>query len=95
LAALGFVAQSTNMEGNFYVFAEFILATLVFIGAATCWRVQQTGLDDLVFGRGMGRIRAALLEVVPEGGAKPPSSDWSRRSCSNRTMSGPSSAAAT
>ena len=69
LVALGFVAQSTRLEGSFHVFAESILVTVAFIGAATFWRVLQTSLDDMALARGMGRIRGALLEMVPHAGA--------------------------
>ncbi len=66
LVALGFIGQSTAMGAPFDVFALVLLPTIFFLGLTTLSRVTQSGVEDLLYGRGINRIRGFYLEYVPE-----------------------------
>lgn len=66
LVALGFIGQSSSMGTAFDVFALVLLPTVFFLGLATMVRVTQSGVEDVLYGRGINRIRGFYLEYVPE-----------------------------
>ena len=66
LVALGFIGQSSGMGIAFDVLALILLPTLFFLGVATVTRVTQSGVEDLLYARGINRIRHFYLEYVPE-----------------------------
>ena len=66
LVALGFIGQSSGMGTAFDVLALILLPTLFFLGLATVTRVTQSGVEDLLYARGINRIRHFYLEYIPE-----------------------------
>lgn len=66
LVAIGFIGQSSQMGSAFYIFSLVIFPALFFIGLVTFERVLQTGIEDIVYARGINRIRHFYLEHAPE-----------------------------
>jgi hypothetical protein len=70
LVALAFVGQisrsGTGLGQAFYVFALILFPSLVFLGLVTFERVLQSGTEDIVYARGINRIRHLYLEHAPE-----------------------------
>jgi len=67
LAFVGGVSRSaTGLGQAFYIFGLVLFPTLVFLGLVTFMRVMQSGIEDLVYGRGINRIRHLYQEHVPE-----------------------------
>jgi hypothetical protein len=70
LVALAFVGQisrtGTSLGQAFYVFALVLFPSLVFLGLVTFERVLQSGIEDMVYARGINRIRHLYLEHAPE-----------------------------
>jgi len=66
LVALAFVGQSSNMGQGFLVFGLVILPALFFLGLVTFVRVLETSIEDLVYLRGMIRIRHYFAETAPQ-----------------------------
>lgn len=61
--ALALVAQATAFGDNFSVFALLILPVVLYIGTATYVRLVEINNEDLVWVRGMNRLRKAYLEL--------------------------------
>lgn len=66
LVALAFIGQATELGATFYLFAYVILACLVFVGLVTFVRVVQTGLEDALWRRGIGRVLNFYVQKDPE-----------------------------
>lgn len=70
LIALAFVAQisrsGVSLGQAFYVFALVLLPSLMFLGLVTFDRVLQSGIEDVVYARGINRIRHLYQEHAPE-----------------------------
>src|SRR5215468_8474021 len=70
LVALAFVGQISRSDAGlgqaFYVFALVLFPSLVFLGLVTFERVLQSGIEDLVYARGINRIRHLYQEHAPE-----------------------------
>ena len=66
LIALAFVGQLSHLGTAFYVFSLVILPTLLFMGLITFERVLQAGSTDIVYARGINRIRHLYLEYAPQ-----------------------------
>jgi hypothetical protein len=66
LVALAFIGQATELGSAFYLFAYVILACLVFVGLVTFVRVVQTGLEDMRWRRGIGRVLNFYVQKDPE-----------------------------
>ncbi len=70
LIALAFVAQvsrsGVSLGQEFYVFAFVLLPSLMFLGLVTFDRVLQSGIEDVVYARGINRIRHLYQEHAPE-----------------------------
>lgn len=70
LVALAFVGGISRSGGSlgqaFYVFALVLFPSLVFLGLVTFARVLQSGIEDLIYARGINRIRHLYQEHVPE-----------------------------
>lgn len=70
LVALAFVAQisrsGVSLGQAFYVFALVLLPSLMFLGLVTFDRVLQSGIEDVVYARGINRIRHLYQEHAPE-----------------------------
>src|SRR5205809_3826085 len=62
LIALTFVGQISQMGTAFYVFGLVVIPTLFFMGLITFERVAQSGKLDIIYARGINRIRHLYLE---------------------------------
>lgn len=66
VVALAFIGQVTGTNEVFYAFALILLPCLFFIGVATFVRVVQTAIEDVIYTRGINRIRHYYVEVAPQ-----------------------------
>ena len=66
LVALAFVGQISHLGTAFFVFSLVVLPTLLFMGLITFERVLQAGTLDIVYARGINRIRHLYLEYAPQ-----------------------------
>jgi hypothetical protein len=66
LVALGFIGQITEVGDAFDVFALTALPTLYVLGLFTFIRVVENGVEDMMLGRAINRIRNYYLEVAGE-----------------------------
>jgi hypothetical protein len=64
LVALGFIGQMSKLGDEFDLFALAVLPTLYFLGLFTFVRLVETGLEDIVYGRAINRIRHFYREVA-------------------------------
>ena len=66
LIAFAFVGQISHLGIAFYVFSLVVIPTLFFMGLITFERTLQAGLDDVIYARGINRIRHLYLEYAPQ-----------------------------
>ncbi|MBA2677284.1 MAG: hypothetical protein H0U76_02630 [Ktedonobacteraceae bacterium] len=66
LVALAFVAQIAKLSTEFYVFALILLPSLFFIGLVTFERTVQVSIEDIIYARGINRIRHLYTEIAPQ-----------------------------
>jgi hypothetical protein len=66
LVALGFIGQVTEVGDAFNVFALTALPTLYVLGLFTFIRVVENGVEDLMLGRAINRIRNYYLDLAGE-----------------------------
>jgi hypothetical protein len=66
LVALAFVGQIAHLGTAFFVFSLVVIPTLLFMGLITFERVLQAGSADIVYARGINRIRHLYLEYAPQ-----------------------------
>ena len=66
LIALTFVGQIAHLGTAFFVFSLVVIPTLLFMGLITFERVLQTGSVDVIYARGINRIRHLYLEYAPQ-----------------------------
>lgn len=66
LVALGLVAGNSGLGQEFALFALAVLPVLFFLGLATFYRVTQSAAEDLLYARGINRIRHFYQEFAPE-----------------------------
>jgi hypothetical protein len=66
LIALTFVGQIAHLGTAFFVFSLVVIPTLLFMGLITFERVLQAGSADIVYARGINRIRHLYLEYAPQ-----------------------------
>ncbi len=66
LIALTFVGQIAHLGKAFFVFSLIVIPTLFFMGLITFERVLQAGSADIVYARGINRIRHLYLEYAPQ-----------------------------
>jgi hypothetical protein len=64
--ALALVAQATSFGDGFSVFALLLLPVVLYVGGATFVRLTEINNEDLVWVRGMNRLRRAYLELDPD-----------------------------
>ena len=64
LVALGFIGQISEVGDSFNVFALTALPTLYILGLFTFVRTVENGVEDLMMGRAINRIRNYYLEVA-------------------------------
>src|SRR6266568_5130783 len=63
---LAFVGQLSHLGTAFFVFSLVVLPTLFFMGLITFERVLQSGSADVIYARGINRIRHLYLEYAPQ-----------------------------
>src|SRR5215211_7607543 len=66
LVALGFIGQITEVGDTFKIFALTALPTLYALGLFTFIRVVENGVEDMMLGRAINRIRNYYLEIAGE-----------------------------
>jgi hypothetical protein len=66
LVALGFIGQISEVGDAFNVFALTALPTLYVLGIFTFVRTVENGVEDLMMGRAINRIRAYYLQIAGE-----------------------------
>jgi hypothetical protein len=66
LVALGFIGQISDVGDTFNVFALTALPTLYVLGLFTFVRTIENGVEDLMMGRAINRIRNYYLEIAGE-----------------------------
>jgi hypothetical protein len=66
LVALGFIGQISEVGDAFNVFALTALPTLYVLGLFTFVRTIENGVEDLMMGRAINRIRNYYLEIAGE-----------------------------
>lgn len=66
LVAIAFIGQASKMGEAFFLFCAVLFPTLFFLGIVTFVRVLQTGIEDMIYTRGINRIRHFYIEVAPE-----------------------------
>src|SRR6266487_4332138 len=66
LIAIAFAGQTSHMGTAFFVFSLVLLPSLFLMGLITFERVLQSGIEDLIYARGITRIRHLYLEYAPQ-----------------------------
>jgi hypothetical protein len=66
LIALGFLGQGATGTTAFFLFGAVLFPALFFVGLATFIRVLQATREDLLYARGINRIRHFYLELAPQ-----------------------------
>ena len=66
LVALGFIGQISQVGDTFNVFALTALPTLYILGIFTFVRTAENGVEDLMMGRAINRIRHYYLQIAGE-----------------------------
>jgi hypothetical protein len=66
LIALTFVGQIAHLGTAFFVFSLVIIPTLLLMGLITFERILQAGSVDVIYARGINRIRHLYLEYAPQ-----------------------------
>jgi hypothetical protein len=64
LVALGFIGQISDVGDTFNVFALTALPTLYILGVFTFVRTVENGIEDLMMGRAINRIRNYYLQIA-------------------------------
>jgi hypothetical protein len=65
VVALSFIGQVSEMGEALFVFGFVLLPSSLFLGWSTFVRVLQSGIEDLIYARGINRIRHYYTEVAP------------------------------
>lgn len=66
VVALAFIGQISGMGEAFFVFGFVLFPSVLFLGVATFVRVLQCGIEDMIYARGINRIRHFYLEIAPQ-----------------------------
>jgi hypothetical protein len=66
VVALALVAQATNFDMRFRIFALLVLPVLLVLGIATFIHLGEANGEDVQLVIGMNRLRRAYLELTPE-----------------------------
>lgn len=66
LLALAFVGQISRLGRAFFIFALVLFPSLFFLGLVTFERVLQSAIEDIVYARGINRIRHFYVERAPQ-----------------------------
>jgi hypothetical protein len=66
VVALALVAQATNFDSRFRIFALLVLPVLLVLGIATFIHLGEANGEDIKMVIGMNRLRRAYLDLAPE-----------------------------
>ena len=66
LIALAFIGNISHLGTAFFVFSLVLFPSLVFMGLVSFERVLQSDIEDIIYARGMNRIRHFYLEHAPQ-----------------------------
>ncbi|HEX5732035.1 MAG TPA: hypothetical protein VF131_04290 [Blastocatellia bacterium] len=66
VVALAFIGQASGLSEGFFLFGLVLFPSLLFIGVFTFKRVLQTAVEDIIYARGINRIRHYYIELAPE-----------------------------
>ncbi|QBD74704.1 hypothetical protein EPA93_01340 [Ktedonosporobacter rubrisoli] len=66
LVALAFIGQASNFGKAFSLFSLILFPALWFLGLMTFERTLQSTIEDVLYARGMSRIRHLFLEHAPD-----------------------------
>jgi hypothetical protein len=66
VVALAFIGQASGLSEGFFLFGLVLFPSLLFLGIFTFKRVLQTAVEDIIYARGINRIRHYYIEVAPE-----------------------------
>jgi hypothetical protein len=66
VVALALVGQVSRFGAAFLIFALAILPVVFFLGLVTYGRLLQTGVEDVIYSRAIGRIHRAYENIDPE-----------------------------
>lgn len=66
VVALAFIGQASGLSEGFFLFGLVLFPSLLFLGVFTFKRVLQTAVEDIVYARGINRIRHYYVGSAPE-----------------------------
>ncbi len=66
LIALSFIGQISHLGLSFFVFALVLFPSLFFLGLVTFQRTVETGVQNIIYLRGMNRICHYYIETAPQ-----------------------------
>ena len=66
VVALAFIGQASGLSEGFFLFGLVLFPSLLFLGIFTFKRVLQTAAEDIIYARGINRIRHYYIELAPE-----------------------------
>lgn len=66
LVAVAFIGQASGFGTAFFVFSLILFPTLWFLGMVTFERTLQSAIEDILYARGMSRLRHLFLEHAPD-----------------------------
>ena len=66
VVALAFIGQASGLSEGFFLFGLVLFPSLLFLGIFTFKRVLQTAVEDIIYARGINRIRHYYVESAPE-----------------------------
>jgi hypothetical protein len=66
LIAIAFAGQASQMGTAFFMFSLVLFPSLVLMGLFTFERVLQSGIEDLIYARGIALIRHLYLQHAPQ-----------------------------
>jgi hypothetical protein len=66
VVALAFIGQASGLSEGFFLFGLVLFPSLLFLGIFTFKRVLQTAVEDIVYARGINRIRHYYIDLAPE-----------------------------
>ncbi len=66
LIAIAFARQASQMGLAFFMFSLVLFPSLIFMGLFTFERVLQSGIEDLIYARGINLLRQLYLKHAPQ-----------------------------
>ncbi|MEP6775930.1 MAG: hypothetical protein ABJA50_10075 [Chloroflexota bacterium] len=66
LIAIAFTGQASQMGTAFFMFSLVLFPSLIFMGLFTFERVLQSGIEDLIYARGINLLRHLYIQSAPQ-----------------------------